>query len=510
MQTFGKSPANSGQSRLRKFATGCSAVALTLCLATGASFAAKPAAGGGHPGGGGGHPAAAPHFSAPHVSAPHASAPHFAAPHVSAARVSAPHMNGAHVGGAHFNPGHAFAHPHAAPHVSHFSASRAAHVSHFAHPSVAGQSRLSHVTPSARTTAHSLATTGRPLTAGARAFPNARAAAFRADPRSFAAHRQFAANAAFRPFWHHGWHPYNHLGWVGPVFWPYAYGDAFYYALWPSDYDVDPFWAYGYGDIYQAIFSPYDYGDYVQGPSAPARMVTLTQGMAQSCSDEAAEVTGWPLDQIQAAIQPNDQQAALLDNLGNALVKASDEVKAHCPTTVSFAPTARLDAMQQRLQALDDAVNIVSPPLDKFYASLSDEQKARFNNIAPPAPPQANAPKSQAGTPNLQAQCNASVMAWPTDQIDRVVHPNDAQRAKLDALQSAAAQAANDIKAACPTELPATPPDRLAAIGKRLDAMLQGVNTVRPALAAFYDSLSDEQKAHFDGMGRQLFAANQE
>ncbi len=101
-------------------------------------------------------------------------------------------------------------------------------------------------------------------------------------------------------------------------------------------------------------------------------------------------------------------------------------------------------------------------------------------------------------------------MAWPTDQIDRVVHPNDAQRAKLDALQSAAAQAANDIKAACPAELPATPPDRLAAIGKRLDAMLQGVETVRPALAAFYNSLSDEQKAQFDGMGRQLFAANQE
>ncbi len=368
---------------------------------------------------------------------------------------------------------------------------------------------MTHATLSGRTTAHSLATTARPLTAGARAFPSARSAAFHADPRSFAAHRQFAANAAFRPFWHHGWHPYNHLGWVGPVFWPYGYGDAFYYALWPSDYDVDPFWAYGYGDIYQAIFSPYDYGDYVQGPSAPARMATLTQGMAQSCSDEAAEVTGWPLDQIQAAIQPNDQQSTLLDNLGNALVKASDEVKAHCPTTVSFAPTARLDAMQQRLQALDDAVNIVSPPLDKFYGSLTDEQKARFNNITPPQA-NTNARQGQAATPNLQAQCNASVMAWPTDQIDRVVHPNDAQRAKLDALQSAAAAAANDIKAACPTELPATPPDRLAAIGKRLDAMLQGVNTVRPALAAFYDSLSDEQKAHFDGMGRQLFAANQE
>jgi hypothetical protein len=36
--------------------------------------------------------------------------------------------------------------------------------------------------------------------------------------------------------------------------------------------------------------------------------------MTQSCDDEAAEVTGWPIDQIQAAIQPNPDQSALLDD----------------------------------------------------------------------------------------------------------------------------------------------------------------------------------------------------
>jgi LTXXQ motif family protein len=101
-------------------------------------------------------------------------------------------------------------------------------------------------------------------------------------------------------------------------------------------------------------------------------------------------------------------------------------------------------------------------------------------------------------------------MAWPTDQIDRVVQPNDAQRAKLNALQSATAQAANIIQAACPSGPPATPPERLAAVGKRLQAMLQGVETVQPALANFYGSLSDDQKARFNTMGRQLFAQNQE
>ena len=100
------------------------------------------------------------------------------------------------------------------------------------------------------------------------------------------------------------------------------------------------------------------------------------------------------------------------------------------------------------------------------------------------------------------------MMAWPTEQIDRALRPDDAQRAKLQNLQQAASQAADTIKAACPNDVPATPPARLAAVGHRLQAMLQGVETMQPALAAFYDSLSDDQKARFNSMGRQLSAQN--
>jgi hypothetical protein len=86
--------------------------------------------------------------------------------------------------------------------------------------------------------------------------------------------------------------------------------------------------------------------------------------------------------------------------------------------------------------------------------------------------------------------------------------PDDAQRAKLQNLQSAASQAADTIKAACPTDVPPTPPARLAAVGQLLQAMLQGVETMQPALADFYDSLNDDQKARFNSMGRQLSAQN--
>jgi LTXXQ motif family protein len=96
----------------------------------------------------------------------------------------------------------------------------------------------------------------------------------------------------------------------------------------------------------------------------------------------------------------------------------------------------------------------------------------------------------------------------PIEQIDRAVHPDESQSDKLNALQSATTQAADMIKAACPGEVPATPPSRLASIGERLKVMLQTVATVQPRLADFYDSITDGQKARFNIMGRQLFAEN--
>ena len=359
-------------------------------------------------------------------------------------------------------------------------------------------------------TNHELTNTGEEKTLNAHVAPLKNAS----DPKNFGARRDFANKTAFNSFWREGWHEnwwhhnhFFHIGWIGPLFWPYAYGDFFYFALWPWDYWwYDPFWAYGYGDIYQAVFFPYSYDDYVDGPRAPERMARLRQGIVQSCNEEAAEVTGWPIDQIQAAVQPDQRQSQMLDDLGNAVVKASDAIRARCQTNVAFTPTGRLDQMHDRLGGLVDAVNIVSPPLSSFYDSLNDEQKARFDHIAPRAPRHGQAAQSDLTTATIRGQCDAGMMAWPTDQIDRVVRPDDAQRAKLQALQSAAAQAADTIKAACPADVPPTPPARLTAVGQRLGAMLQGVETMQPALADFYNSLSDDQKARFNSMDRQLFA----
>ena len=477
-------------------------------------------------------------MAAPHVSAPHFSAaPHInAAPHISApAHIgAAPHLGGArhfaapHLGGGHGGRGFA-------PHIGSVRhGGGIAHVSPRTHVGGIGRTvhgpagtharTATHVGPLNTHGAHGIARQhGVPpnATAGGtpgtnRAARNGRAAGLHASvnrlsgagsARNFAAHRNFTRVGALRPFLNDPWRRrhHHHLGWIGPVFWPYAYGDVFYYALWPYEYeDYDPFWAYGSGDVYEAIFPSSDYGSYVRGRHGATRMTALKRSVAQSCTDESAEVTGWPIDQIQAAVEPDQQQRKLLDDLGNAVVKASEVIKSHCPTQVAFTAPARLADMQQRLDGLVQAIDIVQPPLAKFYDALNDEQKARFNALGEPQGGQQS--QGQQGAQNVRNQCGENAVAWPADQIGQALRPNGEQRAKLDALDAAAAQAADTIRAACPNELPATPPDRLAAEGKRLEAILQAVQNIRPKLDALYASLSNEQKARFNTIGRQLFA----
>ena len=52
-----------------------------------------------------------------------------------------------------------------------------------------------------------------------------------------------------------------------------------------------------------------------------------------------------------------------------------------CPNTIPQTPVGRLDVMQQRLEALIAAANVVRPALEEFYTALNDEQKAKFNRL---------------------------------------------------------------------------------------------------------------------------------
>src|SRR5207253_8607242 len=53
------------------------------------------------------------------------------------------------------------------------------------------------------------------------------------------------------------------------------------------------------------------------------------------------------------------------------------------------------------------------------------------------------------------------IAGLPIDQIQQLIQPNDEERAALDDLANASVKAAQDIKAACPTQISLTAPGRL-------------------------------------------------
>jgi hypothetical protein len=336
--------------------------------------------------------------------------------------------------------------------------------------------------------------------------------------------------AAATAGWHEGrgrdgWWRHRHggYGWVGPVFWPFAYYDFYDYAMWGYGYN-DPFWDYGYGDIYAGIFSPYAYDDLAgywpegsnggqvsagqkssegQGSSekTSSEKTATPEQLAELCGEDSRDIAGLPIDQIQKAILPDDTQRAALDDLANASVKAAQDIRTACPTKIALTAPARLAAMQTRIEALISAVDTVQPPLQKFYGLLTDDQKTRLNALGED---QRRAGAAKSNGSSVAGTCGVAqpgVTGWPTAEIEAKLHPTEAQRASLTALQDATAKAADTLKASCETSEAITPPARLDAVHKRLDVMLQGVKGVRAALDDFYGKLSDEQKAQFEAIG---------
>jgi hypothetical protein len=106
-----------------------------------------------------------------------------------------------------------------------------------------------------------------------------------------------------------------------------------------------------------------------------------TEAPAQGCGAALPAALQWPADEIEAKLHPNDAQRAALEMLREANARAADILNNACqPEDATTLPT-RLDAVEGRLDAMQQAVNLVSTALDDFYATLSDEQKAQFEAI---------------------------------------------------------------------------------------------------------------------------------
>jgi hypothetical protein len=106
-----------------------------------------------------------------------------------------------------------------------------------------------------------------------------------------------------------------------------------------------------------------------------------TEAPSRGCGPAQPVALQWPTDEIEARLHPNDAQRAALKVLQDASARAADILNNACQPSEATTLPARLDAVDGRLEAMQQAVNLVSVALAELYGTLSDEQKAQFEAI---------------------------------------------------------------------------------------------------------------------------------
>lgn len=282
-------------------------------------------------------------------------------------------------------------------------------------------------------------------------------------------------------------------------FWPTASADLVEYLLFPKGRD-DRFWAYGYDAILNAVFTP---------PAADGARVwrnpqvaetdarsTPTPGAA-AATDRCGKGTGAAdadavIERIEQALRASASPPQGLEPLRSALARAIERIDAACPVMpATFA--GRLDAIQHRIGAMRDALLAIRLPFEKFYGSLTDEQRWRLNRDQPDAGDLAAKPAEGRG--QICGEPAAASAGGAMQAIERAVRANEQQRAGMQPLRQGSAGMAQLIASSCPTYPLLGPMGRFAAATDRLDVMQFAVVTMGPALQQFYESLSDKQKA---------------
>jgi hypothetical protein len=123
------------------------------------------------------------------------------------------------------------------------------------------------------------------------------------------------------------------------------------------------------------------------GERSPQQPAQDANAQAESCGDPKSSLTQLPIERIEAVVHPTGKQKEALNHLSGATSKAVHGLQSACPDSVPLTPVGRLEAMEKRLEAMLQAANEVQPALDEFYATLSSEQKARFNTLQQVASP---------------------------------------------------------------------------------------------------------------------------
>jgi hypothetical protein len=137
-----------------------------------------------------------------------------------------------------------------------------------------------------------------------------------------------------------------------------------------------------------AIAQPYEPGPGGRGPGWGAMGPDMMMGPGmmgrrdfnRMCSPAAAGFAEWRIDRLEQVIKPTDAQRAKFDEFKAASKKAVEAMRSACPTEIQNTMVGRMQAMEKRIDAMSQGVKIMRPALEDFYATLSDEQKAKLDS----------------------------------------------------------------------------------------------------------------------------------
>jgi hypothetical protein len=245
-------------------------------------------------------------------------------------------------------------------------------------------------------------------------------------------------------------------------------------------------------------------GDAVMRRGRGGPFAAVVEKLVRGCGAQGAEFENWPFDAIAQIVGADEKERNALAALRESAKAASERLAADCPQDVPAAPSARLEAVEQGIDAALAAFDQVQPALATFYGALDDEQKARlYRDMAAPAATARETTPHQAAAPAWSATCDefaAVLRNWPVREIERDVRLSSTQRVAFYELVTASLKAADTLASACPAESALTPVGRMDAMRQRLAAVRAATAAIRPALVHFYEALDQGQKVRFAGM----------
>jgi hypothetical protein len=224
-----------------------------------------------------------------------------------------------------------------------------------------------------------------------------------------------------------------------------------------------------------------------------------------------------------SAFSPRPCRDNALKNAGRAADEVAEKLAQSCPKGVPAEPSARLDAVEHGIDAVRAALSTLEPPVQAFYESLKDDQKARLiaryvaagssgGQVAETTGSGSRAAATGARrrmrffiddvpSPTAQMwnceQWQAELRAWPIARVEQVIAVAARQRAAFYDLAASIQRAADMLADSCPREATPTPIGRIEELRKKLDAVRESFTAIEPALDRFYDVLDAGQRARF-------------